>query len=197
MRLLQQRGREKRLATYGEDVEPLLSPALEKFKTDMLAKVDEVSDDESESDDDDEDLLQEAYDSRNPIRTGPKIEEIEEDKNSEEIENLINVQHQSTITLIDEEIERVERVLITEIRDTEVEAEDDQDMIEEVCIPESNISSAEPLASKQKQVWTECKEQKLPNEDSNTKDKKVVKAETMLDLEQNCVWAEKSFPENE
>jgi hypothetical protein len=50
MKLLQERGRAKRLATFGQEEEMKLTPEFEQFRDGMLKKVEEVSD-EDESDD--------------------------------------------------------------------------------------------------------------------------------------------------
>ncbi|KAJ3348589.1 Dynein assembly factor 1, axonemal, partial [Kappamyces sp. JEL0680] len=72
MRLLSEAGRKKRLEVYGEDQAPTFPQPLEKFRDDMLSKIEPSAQDS--------DLLQEAYDMQEgvaPPRRRNLIEEVD------------------------------------------------------------------------------------------------------------------------
>jgi hypothetical protein len=83
MRSISEAGKRKKLELYGEDQAPQFSDKLEKFRDDMLAKI------ENEETKDDDNLLQEAYDEQDGFAPPPRrtmIHEIEDDESVNENE---------------------------------------------------------------------------------------------------------------
>lgn len=120
MRLLQERGRERRLAVYGDEQPVQLSPGLEKFRDEMLEKIEEIEEiGESDSDD----LLQEIEEMESvpqaPIRAQESFITIIDD----------DIQDQSNQAI--ENNKPANRVLIEEIAESFAEesivGEDNQD----------------------------------------------------------------------
>lgn len=75
MRLLQEKGRQKRLENYGQEEEAKYSDKLEAFRETMLSKIEEIQDEENGGD-----LLDEVYEQQDLVQPS-FIREIEEDEN--------------------------------------------------------------------------------------------------------------------
>jgi hypothetical protein len=99
MRLLQERGRERRLAVYGEDQEPQLESRMQVFRDQMLEKIESRDDMEDvpplermETDEFtgskiveiEDDILQEVYSAQDPMVSQPRITVVEDEDSVDE-----------------------------------------------------------------------------------------------------------------
>jgi hypothetical protein len=99
MRLLQERGRERRLAVYGEDQEPQFESRMQVFRDQMLEKIESHDDMEdipplerveaeelsgSKIVEIEDDLLQEVFDAQNPVVSQPRITVVEDEESMDE-----------------------------------------------------------------------------------------------------------------
>lgn len=133
MRLLQERGRKKRLEDYGEETTPRFSEGLERFRGEMLAAVDGLPGNSA----DDNDLLQSTFDSQQGHSSfiheiEDEIEvEIEEEIEEEDVPMLEMPAANLKIEEIEDEVPVIEQLSIKSMIE---EIEEDVPVIENPSI---------------------------------------------------------------